>query len=527
MYFNPLLDSFYALGSLWGGLIGTGVCASSPRSLSGAPHEAVWSPRQEAAAGVAAFVAVNVVPMDTERVLPNHTVLVQDGRITALGPADKVPVPAGAVRIDGRGRYLMPGLADMHWHSSMEHYDQNRLTYLAHGITSLRNIGEEKQLVRPFDAAKVLGPRLYTSFTPFTGDLTRPDSAAAYLAAQKAAGYDFLLFPRALRGGFVFPRLTRATGRQNEQPLVDSLLAAARRLGFPVASHEHEAVFEETLAFGAAGGSSEHLYSYLRALVEGPEWQTADVPMSKMQTFAAAVQRAGVWLTPTLNCMKHRSEATPSGMRIMRQLVKALQDAGAGLLLGGDGGHLQDELAELVRAGLTPYQALLTGTRNVAAFYKMLDSSGTVAVGKRADLVLLYGNPLQDIRHTREPAGVMLAGRWLDRAALDQGLLASPRSSLLWSTRSRIAYEQKRKVEAHAARVADLMDSVRVATSLKDEGGRALERVLQLLVNELVAMRAALPSENHQVFDPIARAWMREQSRQGHRVVVPGIAPVP
>jgi imidazolonepropionase-like amidohydrolase len=74
----------------------------------------------------------------------------------------------------------------------------------------------------------------------------------------------------------------------------------------------------------------------------------------------------------------------------------------------------------LVRAGLTPYQALHTGTRNVAQFLGLLDSSGTVAVGKWADPVLLNGNPLQDIQHAREPAGVMINGRWLDRTELDQ-----------------------------------------------------------------------------------------------------------
>jgi imidazolonepropionase-like amidohydrolase len=79
-------------------------------------------------------------------------------------------------------------------------------------------------------------------------------------------------------------------------------------------------------------------------------------------------------------------------------------------------------LAALVRTGLTPYQALETGTRNVAVFFGTADSSGTVAVGKRADLVLLAGNPLADIQQTRRIAGVMLGGRWLDRAALDRRL---------------------------------------------------------------------------------------------------------
>jgi imidazolonepropionase-like amidohydrolase len=106
---------------------------------------------------------------------------------------------------------------------------------------------------------------------------------------------------------------------------------------------------------------------------------------------------------------------------------KALQDAGTGLLLGTDEGTMGIvsgcaipwELAALVRAGLTPDQALATETRNFAAFLQALDETGTVAVGKRADSVLLNGNPLRDIRTTGQPAGVLLGGRWLPREELD------------------------------------------------------------------------------------------------------------
>jgi imidazolonepropionase-like amidohydrolase len=119
-----------------------------------------------------------------------------------------------------------------------------------------------------------------------------------------------------------------------------------------------------------------------------------------------------------------------------RQVIRALQAAGAGLLSGTDGPDvpfmvctlpgftLHRELAALVWAGLTPYQALATSTRNVAAYFGTLDESGTVAVGKRADLVLLDGNPLVDISQTMHIAGVMLNGRWLSRATLDRRLAA-------------------------------------------------------------------------------------------------------
>jgi adenine deaminase len=100
------------------------------------------------------------------------------------------------------------------------------------------------------------------------------------------------------------------------------------------------------------------------------------------------------------------------------------------------------ELQALVRAGLTPYQALATGTRNVAAYFGNLRTEGTVAVGKRADLVLLTGNPLDDITHTMNPAGVMVNGRWLSRAAIDRGLAAA---AAAFAARTRKAKAAERK----------------------------------------------------------------------------------
>jgi imidazolonepropionase-like amidohydrolase len=111
--------------------------------------------------------------------------------------------------------------------------------------------------------------------------------------------------------------------------------------------------------------------------------------------------------------------------------VKTLQDAGVKLLLGTDaanviipGFSIHRELNELVKSGLTPYEALVTGTRNVGEYLGTIDSTGTVAVGKRADLVLLTGNPLKDIRQTTRRAGVMIGGRWLPQEELARRLAA-------------------------------------------------------------------------------------------------------
>jgi hypothetical protein len=119
MSLNLLLESVSALGSLWSGLTAPALCTSSPQVGQNVAYETVQP--STALTGVTAFVDVNVVPMDIERVLASQTVVVEGGWITALGPSSLVRIPPGAVRVDGRGKYLMPGFADMHWHASSRH----------------------------------------------------------------------------------------------------------------------------------------------------------------------------------------------------------------------------------------------------------------------------------------------------------------------------------------------------------------------------------------------------------------------
>jgi imidazolonepropionase-like amidohydrolase len=118
---------------------------------------------------------------------------------------------------------------------------------------------------------------------------------------------------------------------------------------------------------------------------------------------------------------------------LRRRLLKALHDGGVGILLGSDapqtwnvpGFSIHRELATYVAAGLTPFDALATGTRAVAAHLGTLDRAGTIEEGKRADLVLLDGNPLQDISQTSRIAGVMIGGRWLPKSEIDDRLSAA------------------------------------------------------------------------------------------------------
>jgi imidazolonepropionase-like amidohydrolase len=139
----------------------------------------------------------------------------------------------------------------------------------------------------------------------------------------------------------------------------------------------------------------------------------------------------GQWVaTRQKNEAAYSSDHRQRYIALRRRLIKALHDGGVGILLGSDapqtwnvpGFSIHREIASYVAAGLTPYQALVTGTHGVAAHFNTLDRSGTIETGKRADVVLLDANPLQDISNTSKIAGVMIAGRWLPKSELDRRL---------------------------------------------------------------------------------------------------------
>ncbi len=405
--------------------------AQSPAAPVGARVVTASAAIAPAHTDITAFVNVAVVPMDRERVLANQTVVVRDGQIIAFGPSTRVRVPVGATRIDGRGKFLIPGLTDMHAHVTVGGWPttaeaarllsgRNRLfRYVASGVTTIREMnGNPQTLQLKAEAATgaILSPRLYVSVRPGSEGLarlsSRPDSA---VRLAKLAGFDLIKFWGAPTGD-----------------VLDSILAVAARVGLPIAGHPP--TDDNLLAIREHYRSVEHLLGFWSG-ERAPHNGRDDVQLAT----AHALKQAGVWVCPTLNHMVRiitsSSDAWTDTTTLYRA-IRILRDVGVGLLAGTDAMAgpmssylVSDELARLVVAGLTPYQALLTATRNPAAYFETLDSTGTVAVGKRADLVLLAGNPLTDIRHTAAPVGVMLGGRWLPRAELEQveALLLDPK----------------------------------------------------------------------------------------------------
>ncbi len=423
-----------------------------------------------------AFVDVSVVPMDADHMLEHQTVLIRGDRIAALGPAASTPVPDGATRIDGHGKWLMPGLVDMHVH--LNDADDGTL-YVANGVTTIRNMWGTPQTLdtrADYAAGRALGPTVYTTGPILDGKpvvwdgsiaIENADDADKELASEKAAGYDFAK---------VYERLGKDAYL--------GILTAAKKHGLRVVGHVPNAVGLDSVL--AAGGqeSIEHLLGYLMAVqadhspaLGKPEVGAnsrvalAHVDDAKLADIVRRTKAAGAWNCVTLvfferfaalddrdallrlpavkyvspeqlagwdpkkdfrtQGMTTKDFATVRALVVFdKRVTRALRDAGARLLLGTDtsnpfviaGFAVHEELALLVDAGLTPFEALRSGTADAAEFLHADREFGRIAPGLRADLILVDGNPLADIHNASRASGVVLRGQWLPAAKLEAAL---------------------------------------------------------------------------------------------------------
>jgi imidazolonepropionase-like amidohydrolase len=430
----------------------------------------------KAQSNTVAFVHAAVVPMDRERILPDQTVVVVDGSIAALGPASKVKVPRKALRIDARGRYLLPALSDMHVHVEGESwnallspealaasktvpFEDFLFPYVANGVTTVQVLSGTHELLPvrgQIAAGELLAPRLILARMidgpkkawppPLSSWVSTAEEARSATRQAKADGYDKMK---------VYSFLTKET--------YDAVIATAKEQHMDVIGHVPYALSVQYVV-----DAGQKMIAHTEEVAKHAH---GDYSPERISYFAAKIADGGVWMTPTLvttrriieevsdrdglfsrpesvyvqhpmqrgiwSFISNMYQQIPPGAqtkirddfeKFQKPFTKVFHDKGGQLMTGTDsllprlvpGFALHQELQELVDVGLTPYEALRTSTTIPYEYLGESREAGTIEVGKRPDLLLVDANPLEDISAASKIAGVMMRGRWIGREEIDR-----------------------------------------------------------------------------------------------------------
>jgi len=410
---------------------------------------------------------------------PDMTVVITGAHITDLGEASKVSVPKGGRVIDASGKFLIPGLWDMHVHW----YGRDTLTlFTANGVTGIRQMFGNSDLLRWRDEiakGSLQGPRMVVASPIIDGpqpvwpnsiSVRNEDEGRKAVTKVKKWGADFVkvysLLPRDAYFGIADEARKQGLPFEGHVPFT---VSAAEASDAGQKSIEHLTGVILACSDQETESRSERVNANSQPARARPEVRAIETFSAKKEAelFARFIKN-GTWQCPTLTVRRsaayqddpnfrnderlrfiprqilerwdmrianRRPENYANEKRLFQKQVEVVGDmsrAGVLLLAGTDTGNpfcfpgfsLHDELALLVKAGLTPTESLRAATLNPAKFFGLDQTLGTIEQGKLADLVLLDANPLEDIRNTQRIDAVIMNGRFYDRKALDN-MLAS------------------------------------------------------------------------------------------------------
>lgn len=415
--------------------------------------------------GSIVFVHVNVVPMDTERVIVDQTVVVFGDTIATVGPTAHVAVPKGATIIDGTGKFLLPGLADMHVHLETESFaaalgfqldepipfEYVLRPYLRHGVTTIRVMSGAPDVIEVRDKIRkgeLVGPNMIVASPMIDGDppilpppltrvVTSAEMARQAVREYSDLGYDLIKVRTGLSrsvydaiidearalGIFVDGHIPRGDGmsvdhalsRQDGVAHLEEFVYAGRELNEASAKHFAESAATNSLFVTTTLGLYPNIIAQLTNL---------DSLLSQAEVASLYPLVVDAFWRPPGNPYTSANmdpALLQRGLEFQRQLVMKFGEAGVILLAGTDalnptlipGSSLWDELAELVHSGLSPFQALRTATVNPSIYLRHRPGSSMVAPGQRANLVLFRSNPLVSVDHLSTIEGTMINGQWL------------------------------------------------------------------------------------------------------------------
>ena len=418
-----------------------------------------------------AITNVSVLPMTSEQVLKNQTIIVKDGKIVAI--QTEKPTTAAKI-IDGTGKFLMPGLTEMHAHIPVLDRDgeemvrQTLFLYLSQGITTIRGmLGNPYHLDLKKQVAngEILSPRIYTSSPSLNGN-TMPsvEVAKEKVTQYQKDGYDFLK---------IHPGIQLEVWHEIEK--------IANSVGIPFAGHVPVAVgIHRALAAGYQ--TIDHLDGYLEGLVPASEKVDSTktgffgygfidlLDESLIDSLVAETVENGVGVVPTqtlftrwfspespekmgnepemkympsktlfawrqsksrlINDESYEAKKWEKYIAIRNKLMKTMDEKGVTFLLGSDapqvfnvpGFSLHHELKAMKAAGISNFKILQSGTANPAKFFNAAGQYGTIEIGSAADLILMEGNPLEDLANAQKIVGVAVNGKWVSRSEIDKEL---------------------------------------------------------------------------------------------------------
>ena len=451
------MRSSFSRGALARLAAAAAIVASSPIPAIGQPSIAI--------------TRVSVIDGDAPSPRTDQTVVIDGNRIVRVGASGSVAVPPGARIVDGRGKFLLPGFWDMHVHTAISGGRDLLSLYVANGVTGVRDMAGDWDTLKSWRSeigrGQLVGPRIIAS-GPYLegGDVPIPHllarnavEASAGVDSLIALGVDFIKVHSQLNAESYFAIARRARERgvvfAGHVPRVVGSAAASdsgqksieHLLGIPAecTPADSVALAPRYTVQGALGRCSSDdlapLYEkFVRngtyvtptftAQVEVAVWPTRAVPGDSLAHYLPkAVRDYVAQIFPMPDSIPPNADSVGRAMleKRLRQ-VSAMQHAGVHILTGTDaplrnsppGFGLHEELALLVSGGMAPFEALRSATLEPARYFGMLDSLGTIAPGKLADLLLLDANPLQDIRNTRRISAVVANGRLYAGAARER-----------------------------------------------------------------------------------------------------------
>ncbi|NNE02622.1 MAG: amidohydrolase family protein [Eudoraea sp.] len=416
---------------------------------------------------------VSIIDVTSGTVLENQFIAIDSGKIKRISSSVENKELYNLI-IDGKGKFALPGLAEMHAHIpsppiSKEQLEQTLFLYLSNGITTIRGMlghPSHLELRKQVERGEVLSPRIFTSSPSLNGNTVKtPEEAKDKVTSYQKDGYDFLK---------IHPGIQR--------PVFEQVIQTANEVGIPYAGHVPVDVGIK-LALESNYATVDHVDGFLEGLV--PTSQNVNpnnngffgynfagvVDTTQIAALVQLSKEHKVWIVPTqslferwfapisaeelilqpemkympvttlMNWKIRKDQSTGNAtnfdkeqwqkfITIRRQLIKALQKDGYGMLLGSDapqlfnvpGFSIHHEMAGMLRAGMTPIEILQAGTINPAVFFDKEDSFGQIKEGLEADLLLVNANPIDDIEALKKLTGVMIQGKWLDKKTIDKKL---------------------------------------------------------------------------------------------------------